>query len=227
MSNYSPSLLAFMTAKSKAISPRKQPRQARSAATIEVILEAAARILESDGLAAFNTNAVAAKAGVSIGSLYQYFPSKEALLAELIRIERSKLAAAVAQHSAAIKPGDFAAMVDGFIEAAIRSQLERPRLASTLEYAENSLPIDEETAAIKADINQQVASALTRFGIEQAEIAAQDLSAMTRGMVDTAGLAGETDQRFLAQRVRRAIYGYLNQPLPDTNKASSAANRAD
>lgn len=52
--------------------PRKRPRQARSVATFEAILEAAARILE------INTNAVAELAGVSIGSLYQYFPSKDA-----------------------------------------------------------------------------------------------------------------------------------------------------
>lgn len=70
---------------------RKRPRQARSVATFEAILEAAARILESLGFAGFNTNAVAELAGVSIGSLYQYFPSKEALIVELIRRERAKL----------------------------------------------------------------------------------------------------------------------------------------
>jgi len=220
MSNYSLYVLAFMSQPQKAINPRKKPRQARSAVTIDVILEAAARILESDGLAAFNTNAVAAKAGVSIGSLYQYFPSKEALLAELIRIERAKLRDAIGAHAQAIETGDFAKMVDGFINAAIQHQLERPRLASTLEYIENSLPISEETAAIKADINTQVAATLTRFGIEQPELAAQDLSALTRGMVDTAGMLGETDRTSLANRVRRAIYGYLGRPLPDAEPAT-------
>lgn len=71
--------------------PRKRPRQARSVATFEAILEAAARILESLSFAGFNTNAVAELAGVSIGSLYQYFPSKDALIVELIRRERAKL----------------------------------------------------------------------------------------------------------------------------------------
>lgn len=66
--------------------PRKRPRQARSVATFEAILEAAARILESLGFAGFNTNAVAELAGVSIGSLYQYFPSKDALIVELIDV---------------------------------------------------------------------------------------------------------------------------------------------
>ncbi|MGM7312118.1 TetR/AcrR family transcriptional regulator, partial [Acinetobacter baumannii] len=69
----------------------QRPRQTRSVATFEAILEAAARILESLGFAGFNTNAVAELAGVSIGSLYQYFPSKDALIVELIRRERAQL----------------------------------------------------------------------------------------------------------------------------------------
>jgi AcrR family transcriptional regulator len=73
------------------VDPRKRPRQRRSEATVDAILEAAARILESDGLDALTTNAVADRAGVSVGSLYQYFPGKTALLAELIRRERGAL----------------------------------------------------------------------------------------------------------------------------------------
>ncbi|MBR8500820.1 TetR/AcrR family transcriptional regulator, partial [Burkholderia cenocepacia] len=56
------------------LSPRKAPRQRRSVATVDAIVEAAARILERDGFDGYTTNAVAALAGVSIGSLYQYFP---------------------------------------------------------------------------------------------------------------------------------------------------------
>jgi len=59
---------------------RRTPRQARSRATWEAIVEAAAQILERNGPAGFNTNAVAERAGVSIGTLYQYFPDKAAIL---------------------------------------------------------------------------------------------------------------------------------------------------
>jgi AcrR family transcriptional regulator len=64
--------------------PRKQAVQARSRATVDVILKATARILVADGYDRASTNKVAARAGVSIGSLYQYFPSKEALVAALL-----------------------------------------------------------------------------------------------------------------------------------------------
>ena len=65
----------------KRTAPRKRPRQARSKATVDAILEAAARILERDGYEAANVNEIARVAGVSTGSLYQYFPTKEALVA--------------------------------------------------------------------------------------------------------------------------------------------------
>jgi AcrR family transcriptional regulator len=66
-----------------ATSPRKRPRQARAVATVEAILQATAHILVESGYSKLNTNEVAHRAGASVGSLYQYFPNKESLLAEL------------------------------------------------------------------------------------------------------------------------------------------------
>lgn len=65
------------------ISPRKAPRQARSARLVEDTLEAAIRILTRDGAQRFTAARVAQEAGVSVGSLYQYFPNKEAILFRL------------------------------------------------------------------------------------------------------------------------------------------------
>ena len=58
----------------RANDPRKTPRQSRSRDTYDAVLEATARILETKGLEAANTNAIAERAGFSVGSLYQYFP---------------------------------------------------------------------------------------------------------------------------------------------------------
>jgi AcrR family transcriptional regulator len=66
-----------------AAEPRKRPRQQRSAQTVDRILAAAARIFDERGYRATTTNHVAEAAGVSIGSLYQYFPNKDALLVGL------------------------------------------------------------------------------------------------------------------------------------------------
>jgi AcrR family transcriptional regulator len=71
-------------AKEPVTSARKQPTQARARATVDAILQATAHILVKDGYDRLTTNKVAEQAGVSIGSLYQYFPSKEALVSALV-----------------------------------------------------------------------------------------------------------------------------------------------
>lgn len=72
--------------------PRKQPRQARSRALVEAVLDATERVLAQEGTEHATTTRVAEVAGVSVGSLYQYFPSREALMAAVIerRVERDE-----------------------------------------------------------------------------------------------------------------------------------------
>jgi AcrR family transcriptional regulator len=69
--------------RSARISSRKQPKQARSTELVTAILEAAVQVLAKEGAQRFTTARVAEKAGVSIGSLYQYFPNKAAILFRL------------------------------------------------------------------------------------------------------------------------------------------------
>ena len=59
--------------------------QARARATMDTIFEATARIIERDGIAALNTNRIAERAGISIGTLYEYFPNKDAILIAMAR----------------------------------------------------------------------------------------------------------------------------------------------
>jgi AcrR family transcriptional regulator len=81
---YSHSRLPHMKTPGKpVISARKSPRQWRSTRLVEDILEAAIRVLSREGAQRFTTARVAEAAGVSVGSLYQYFPNKEAILFRL------------------------------------------------------------------------------------------------------------------------------------------------
>ena len=85
--------------------PRKSASQKRSRATVDALIEATARILVREGFDKASTNRIAETAGVSVGSLYQYFPSKEALVAavidrhneEIMRTVRGELAEAMSQ----------------------------------------------------------------------------------------------------------------------------------
>lgn len=89
---------------------RKSPRQARSRATVETILQAGARVLNDEGWAGFTTNRVADLAGVSIGSLYQYFPDKLSLV-DAIRRRHLDDCLAVMRKSKAkeLSPAQFVA----------------------------------------------------------------------------------------------------------------------
>jgi len=190
--------------------PRKRPRQARSVATFEAILEAAARILESLGFARFNTNDVAELAGVSIGSLYQYFPSKNALIVELIRRERTKLSnrivEAIQQHDAS----DLKEKLKLVIHAAVQHQLSRPQLARTLEFASELIGRDIEESELQDELETIVSDLFVRSGISPAQTAAQDVIALSKGMINAAGIAGESDLNDLQQRVEKAVFGYLD-----------------
>src|SRR6516165_1822847 len=73
--------------KQVADSKRRIPLQARARDTVEVIFEATARILLREGAGALNTNYIAERAGISVGTLYQYFPNKEAILVAMARNE--------------------------------------------------------------------------------------------------------------------------------------------
>lgn len=88
--------------------PRRQPRQSRARFTCDAILTATAQILETQGEAALTTNAIAERAGVSVGSLYQYFPNKDAILIEIARRETARFAARVEEASSGEADADKA-----------------------------------------------------------------------------------------------------------------------
>jgi AcrR family transcriptional regulator len=191
------------------LNPRKTPAQQRSEVTVDAILEAAARILETRGFGGYTTNAVAARAGVSIGSLYQYFPGKDALTKALIRRETTLLLA---------DAGDLEREEDGrsglrrLIRAAVGHQLRRPTLARLLDLEEIRLPIRDEVERVGEAVRIALERLLTRPDLppsDDAPLAARDLLAIVKGMVDAAGVQGETDVSSLEARVNRAVFGYI------------------
>lgn len=196
------------------LAPRKVPRQRRSAVTVAILLDAAARILDERGLEGFNTNAVAECAGVSIGSLYQYFPSKQALLAALLRAEQAALRAAL-EGALVPLPSRLEEGVAALAAAAASRQLDRPRLARLLDQAEATLPLDAEITASRVAIGAIIAGFLAahvhRHGLPPGQAAA-DLAALARALIDRAGEARETDRAALVARVTRAALGYLLGP---------------
>lgn len=192
----------------KRYKPRKAPTQSRSEETVASIVEAAAQVLETEGFEGFNTNAVARRAGVSIGSLYQYFPGKDALTVALIQRETKRFHDDMA---VALTMRTGKAALEYLIGAAVRQQLQRPVLAKLLD-------IEESRPALRGELGKPELEALFATVVQRAipkhrhpEVAAGDLFAITRGMVDAAGQRGETDLEDLERRLRAALFGYLSK----------------
>jgi AcrR family transcriptional regulator len=101
--------------------PRKRPRQARSKATVDTLLAASARVLVKRGFDGFTTNEVAEAAGVSIGSLYQYFPNKEALVAALIERHIEDMNAAILSELTRVAQLPMVEAVRAMIELTIKA----------------------------------------------------------------------------------------------------------
>ncbi|MFT4113093.1 TetR/AcrR family transcriptional regulator [Silvibacterium sp.] len=193
----------------EAVQPRKTPLQRRSVETVVAVLESSARILESHGFEGFNTNAIAERAGVSIGSLYQYFPNKDALLSALIERETAALLAS-GEEFAHIQ--NCKEMLRAYIGASIRHQMRRPRLARLLDIAEQREAFQPQVSQTVTRLQSVMENALRLPGapkIENHSVAAGDILALIRGLVDAAGERGERASPELAHRVEGAVWGYL------------------
>ena len=127
-----------------AIEPRKSPRQSRSQATVDAILDATARVLVERGHAATNTNLVAERAGVSVGSLYQYFPNKLALI-NALRARHSREMAASMEREFRRRPGEtFREALTRVIQASVLAHQVDADLHRALEQCEElGLPDDD------------------------------------------------------------------------------------
>lgn len=106
---------------------RKLPSQARASQTVDAIIEAATQILQNDGEERLNTNRIAERAGVSIGSLYQYFADKEAIIEAIARRERNKIIATIVKSLSVADPPDHASAVREIVRTLIGAFARRRR----------------------------------------------------------------------------------------------------
>ncbi|MFD0473770.1 TetR/AcrR family transcriptional regulator [Nonomuraea thailandensis] len=124
------------------LTPRKQPRQHRSRETVAVILEAAAQLFQRYGYAGTTTNKIAERAGVSIGSLYQYFPNKDALLVALAEHHLAQSGEQVAQvlARAAERRPSLLELLTGLVRCVADLHTDRPALHRLLFDQAPALP---------------------------------------------------------------------------------------
>lgn len=208
---------ASMSQSPPSLHPRKKPVQSRAVETYAWILEAAGQIIEQHGVDAFNTNLVAERAGVSIGSLYQYFPNKDALLIALMRREKKRFGEDAA---AALAAPDGRAALAHLVGAAVRHQFDRPELARLLDVEEERPEVEQEVVGVSG-YRGLLRATLDRSDLPpqpDPEIATDDLGALVQQLVDAAGARGESDTKRLEQHVLGVVFGYLGMPSEDLSR---------
>jgi len=194
--------------------PRKRPRQERSKATVDAILEATAQVLVEHGYDKTSTNRVAKRAGVSIGSLYQYFPNKEAMVGELVDRYSGRVLALILGELGAHAdrpPTETAPML---VNAMIGLKRENPALARVLRDQIPRVGRMQTYETNLAAVIDAVASYLDRhrdaLRIDDVEAAAfitvQTVDAATHAGV--VGLGGVDDET-LATHVTDLVLSYL------------------
>jgi AcrR family transcriptional regulator len=198
---------------SSPLRPRKVPRQARAVATHDAILQAAAHIIGGGGLAAYNTNVVAQRAGVSIGSLYQYFPNKDALMVALIHKQQRRQLANVQLALAGLADADFETVVRTLVRAAMQHHRDDALLATALDHEEARLPLSD----MLSEYLDQGGGALSSLFIRHRNMigaidparAMRTIPALVKAAVDCWANMNPPQLDIAEDEAVRAVFGYL------------------
>lgn len=191
---------------------RKEPRQARSRATVEALIEAGARILSEQGWAGFTTNKVADAAGVSIGSLYQYFPDKLSLVDAIRRRHIDDSLAAVRGALAETQP--LFAFVETLVANIIEAHSTHPGLHRVLlDEAPGLEAYRDQNSEIEAQYLSLFTQAATVYGSRDRGVPAATVGLLISdaidGVIHNAARRGRLGEPGLPDELVRMICAYL------------------
>ena len=136
---------------------RKTPVQARSTETVEAIFEAAIQVLLRDGIERLTTTRVAERAGVSVGTLYQYFPNKQSLLYAVLELHLTQVLEAVEHRCAQLHHQPLSRMAEATVQTFVDAKMRRAD-ASVALYA---IASDLQSAALVRKLGQRSLAALS------------------------------------------------------------------
>jgi AcrR family transcriptional regulator len=165
--------------RSASVVSRKQPKQARSTDLVASVLEAAVQVLAEEGAPRFTTARVAERAGVSVGSLYQYFPNKAAILFRLQSQEwqqTTTLLRSILQDTATPPPERLRRLVHAFIRSECEEAIMRGALDDAAPLYRDAPEARGAKAAGDGIIDTFLAEALPRVSDQGRKLAAQLIS---------------------------------------------------
>jgi AcrR family transcriptional regulator len=163
---------------------RTSPRQARSRATVDAILTAAAQVFARHGYAAGTTNRIAERAGVSIGSLYEYFPNKDALLVAILEAHIQEGEVILQKTMAELRTAnrDLRSAVGRLVAAVVELHTRDPELHRVL-FEETPTP--RRVRRVLAESEDRVTAMVTRHLKGHRQFARRDAALAARIVVQT------------------------------------------
>ncbi|MDK4791065.1 MULTISPECIES: TetR/AcrR family transcriptional regulator [Acinetobacter] len=121
-----------MSINKTALKPRKSPVQARSTATIEVLHEATIQVLLKEGIVKCNTTRIAERAGVSVGSIYQYYPNRDSLLAAVLQRHLDSVAEKIEELCLRYEKTSIKTLISALVDEIILAKLSNPEESKAL-----------------------------------------------------------------------------------------------
>lgn len=168
------------------LSPRKKPRQARSQATVDAIFEATIQVLLAEGLQRLTTIRVAERAGTSVGTLYQYYPNKQALLFAVLQRHVSEVGEQVRRAAESVHGRPLADIVSTVVGAFVQAKTERIDEARALYSVAGEL----DSRALAAESEKRGLALLTAVLKTAADVQFDDLP--TAAYIFMAAMIGPT-----------------------------------
>ena len=207
------------------LSPRKTPRQDRSRATVEALLEATTDILARHGYAKLTTNRIAERAGVNIASLYQYFPGKEAIVAELRRRHGAEQRADL-RHVLAERSADLESTIRALVTIGVAGHARAPRLQRV--FVEELPPlVYRDVAAIDARLFELMRSFLRDAAVDvpDLDLALWMISTVSGAVLHRAAVERPEDLStgLMTEELVRLLCRYLRAPTGRVVRSSGSS----
>lgn len=215
------------TASRHTLHPRKTPVQARSTVTVDAILEATIQVLVEVGKERLTTTLVAYRAGVSVGTLYQYFPNKSALLQAALRRHLESVSSSLLEVCRQYKSRSLLemgnALVNAYIEAKMRRVKESAALYAVSSDVDGMAIAKAATARVKKAVVELFASA--REGLtKDPEFVATAVLASMNGIA-RALLESKSPER-IVETLRRELVAMVHAYLRTCAAGSRASMRS-
>jgi AcrR family transcriptional regulator len=197
-------------------SNRREPRQLRARRTVEAVLDAVTRVLKREGIAGVTTNRIAKVAGVSIGSVYQYFPNKQAIFVALRERHVDNMASLVETRLTENATAPLRDLIRGLMEAMIEAHAVDPALFDLLLRQLPSGPKEE--GNFEARLEGALRLALSARSNELAQplqfdrilfVLTQTMEALAHGVV--LRRPSSLSMREAQEEAVKAVLAYLNE----------------